>query len=86
MPVVTRSALQTIHGHVKVAVLATVDPSGNVIETRLENPGPSAYFARSASEAAGKWKFAAADGPDPRRWLLRFEFSSGGTTGHATPR
>jgi TonB family protein len=83
---VTRSALQTIHGHVKVAVLATVDPSGNVIETRLENPGPSAYFARSASEAAGKWKFAAADGPDPRRWLLRFEFSSGGTTGHATPR
>ena len=86
MPVVTRSALQTIHGHVKVAVLATVDPSGNVIETRLENPGPSAYFARSASEAAGKWKFAAADGQDPRRWLLRFEFSSGGTTGHATPR
>ncbi len=86
MPVVARSALRTIHGHVKVAVLATVDPSGNVIETRLENPGPSAYFARSASEAAGKWKFAAADGPDPRRWLLRFEFTSGGTTGHATPR
>ena len=86
MPVVARSALRTIHGHVKVAVLATVDPSGNVIETHLENPGPSAYFARSASEAAGKWKFAAADGPEPRRWLLRFEFASDGTTGHATPR
>jgi hypothetical protein len=86
MPVAAHSALRTIHGHVKVAVLATVDPSGNVIETRLENPGPSAYFARVAKEAAGKWKFTAADGQDPRRWLLRFEFSSSGATGQATPR
>jgi serine/threonine protein kinase len=86
MPVVAHSALRTIHGHVKVAVLATVDPAGNVIETRLENPGPSAYFARSAREAAGKWKFASADGQDSRHWLLRFEFTSSGTTGHATPR
>ena len=86
MPVVARSALRTIHGHLKVAVLATVDPAGNVSETRLENPGPSSYFARSAKEAAGKWKFAAADGQDSRQWLLSFEFTSSGTTGHATPR
>jgi hypothetical protein len=86
MPVVARSALRTIHGHLKVAVLATVDPAGNVNETRLENPGPSSYFARSAKEAAGKWKFAAADGQDSRQWLLSFEFTSSGTTGHATPR
>jgi len=86
MPVVARSALRTIHGHLKVAVLATVDPAGNVSETRVENPGPSSYFARSAKEAAGKWKFAAADGQDSRQWLLSFEFTSSGTTGHATPR
>ncbi len=86
MPVVARSALRTIHGHVKVAVLATVDSAGNVIQTRLENPGPSAYFARVSQEAAASWKFAPADGQDSRRWLLRFEFSSSGTTGHATAR
>ena len=86
MPVVARSALRTIHGHVKVAVLVRVDSAGNVSEARLENPGPSSYFARSAREAAGKWKFAAADGQDARQWLLRFEFTSSGTSGQATPR
>ena len=60
MPVVARSALRTIHGHVKVAVLATVDPAGNVSETRLENPGPSAYFARSARKPP-------ANGSSPRQ-------------------
>jgi len=86
MPVVARSALRTIHGHVKVAVLVRVDASGNVTEARLENPGPSSYFARAAREAAGQWKFLAADGQDSRQWLLRFEFSNSGATGHATAR
>src|SRR4029077_14458156 len=86
MPVVARSALRTMHVHLKVAVLATVDPAGNVSETRLESPGPSSYFARSAKEAAGKWKFAAAHAQDSRQWLWSFEFPSSGTPGHATPR
>src|SRR4029077_18016017 len=74
IPSVPRSARETIHGHVKVAVRVIVDRSGNVIDALLENPGPSRYFARLAKEAAGKWKFAPADTDDSRNWLLRFEF------------
>jgi len=87
IPVIPRSARKTIHGHIKVAVLVIVDRSGNVIDALLENPGPSWYFARLAREAARKWRFAPADKQDSRQWLLRFEFTRGGTTGHAaTPR
>jgi TonB family protein len=86
IPSVPRSARETIHGHVKVAVLVIVDHAGNVIDSLLENPGPSSYFARLAREAARKWKFAAADNQDTREWLIRFEFTRGGTTGHATTR
>jgi TonB family protein len=84
IPSVPRSARQTIHGHIKVAVLVIVDRSGNVIDALLQNPGPSWYFARQAREAARKWTFAPADNQDSRQWLLRFEFSRRGTTGHAT--
>lgn len=84
IPRVPRSARETIHGHVKVAVRVIVDRSGNVVDALLENPGPSRYFARLAREAAGKWKFIPADNEDDSRtWLLRFEFARGGTTGHA---
>jgi TonB family protein len=86
IPIVSRSARKTIHGHVKVAVLVIVDRSGNVIDALLEDPGPSSYFARLARAAARKWRFAPADDQDSREWLLRFEFTRGGTTGHATPR
>ena len=87
IPSVPHSARRTIHGHIKVAVLVIVDRSGNVIDALLQNPGPSWYFARVAREAARKWRFAPADKQDSREWLLRFEFSRGGTTGHAaTPR
>jgi hypothetical protein len=61
-----------------------VDPSGNVVGQFLENPGPSRYFGRLASDAAGEWKFAPADNPGSRVWLLRFAFNRGGVTVHAT--
>jgi serine/threonine-protein kinase len=86
IPIVPRSARETIHGHVKVAVLVIVDPAGNVIDVILEDPGPSGYFARLAREAARKWRFAAEDKQDSREWLLRFAFGRGDTTAHATPR
>jgi TonB family protein len=84
IPIVPRSARETIQGHVKVAVRVSVDRSGNVIDTLLQNPGPSRYFARLAREAAEKWKFAPAENEESREWLIRFEFGRGGTTGHAT--
>jgi TonB family protein len=86
IPGVPRSARHTIHGHIKVAVLVMVDRSGNVTDALLENPGPSWYFARVARDAARRWRFAPADDRDSREWLLRFEFTRGGTTGHAVAR
>ena len=90
IPNVPRSARESIHGHVKVTVRVTVDRSGEVVDEAVEDPGSSKYFARVATEAARKWKFAPADNQDSREWLLRFEFTRDGTTGRAatppTPR
>jgi TonB family protein len=83
IPDVPRHARNTIRGRIIVAVRVTVDSSGNVVDETLENPGPSRYFARLATAAARKWKFAPADKEDSRKWLLRFEFSRGGATGYA---
>jgi TonB family protein len=86
IPDVPRSARESIHGHIKVAVRVTVDRSGTVVGETVEDPGSSRYFARVASGAARKWKFAPADSQNPREWLLRFEFTRDGTTGRASPR
>jgi TonB family protein len=86
IPDVPRSARESIHGHIKVAVRVTVDRSGTVVGEAVEDPGSSRYFARVASTAARKWKFAPADNQSPREWLLRFEFTRDGTTGRASPR
>jgi TonB family protein len=83
IPEVPRSARDTIRGHFSIAVRVTVDKSGNVVGETLEKPGPSKYFARLATEAARKWKFAPADTPDSRQCLVWFEFTRGGATGHA---
>jgi serine/threonine protein kinase len=83
-PDVSRVIRNKIHGHVNVTVRVLVDPSGNVVGEFLEHSGPSRYFARLASEAAGEWKFAPADNQGSRVWLLRFEFTRGGITVHST--
>ncbi|HME38085.1 MAG TPA: TonB family protein [Steroidobacteraceae bacterium] len=84
LPDVSRGALNTIRGRIKVVVRVTVDPSGNVVSAVLERHGSSEFFARLATEAARKWKFAAADGVEPRTRLLRFEFARRGVSGHAS--
>ncbi|MGB9329906.1 MAG: TonB family protein [Steroidobacteraceae bacterium] len=87
LPVVPRSARETIHGRIKVAVLVIVDRSGKVIDATLEIPGPSGYFARLAREAAGKWKFSPASDQESRKYLVTFEFTRSDTTGKvAAPR
>lgn len=86
IPAVSRAAQRTIRGHIKVAVVVTVDRLGNVVAAMLEYAGPSPYFARLARDAARKWQFAPAAQQDSRRWLVKFEFSRDGTTGHASPR
>jgi TonB family protein len=83
IPNIPLSARGTIRGHVKVGVRVTVDNSGRVVHDSLDNPGPSKYFNRVATEAARKWRFAAADDRGSREWLLRFEFGREGTSVHA---
>ena len=67
-------------------MLVIVNSSGSVIDALLQEPGPSPYFARRAREAARQWQFAPAGEQDSRQWLLRFEFTRDGVTGHAAPR
>jgi outer membrane biosynthesis protein TonB len=86
IPDVPPHARGTIRGVIKIAVRVTVDPSGNVVDETLEVHGSSYYFARLAMNAASKWKFVPADNPHARKWLLRFEFSRSGVTGHAASR
>jgi TonB family protein len=81
-PSISAGARQSIQGTIKVTVRVTVNASGNVIAETLENEGPSRYFARAATEAAKKWTFVAADNQAARKWLLQFEFTRGGTSGH----
>ena len=84
IPEVSRSARESINGHINVAIRVTVDHSGNVVDEALENPSSSKYFAGLASQAARKWQFAATDNQESREWMLRFEFTREGTTGYIT--
>lgn len=84
IPDVPLRARDTIHGRINIVIRVTVNNTGDVVDETLEKRGPSRYFARLATEAARKWKFAAADDQASRKWLLRFEFTRDGATGHAT--
>ncbi|HEY2463623.1 MAG TPA: protein kinase [Steroidobacteraceae bacterium] len=86
LPAVSHGARDSIRGQIKVAVRVTVDRAGNVVAENLEVHGSSKYFARLAGDAAKKWKFAPADNPSPREWLLQFEFSRSGVTAQAVSR
>jgi TonB family protein len=84
LPDVPAGARATIHGRIQVTVRATIDGAGNVTEAALTNSGSSRYFARLATDAARKWKFAPSNDQDPRKRVLIFEFSRSGVAGHAT--
>jgi TonB family protein len=60
LPTPSRSALNTIHGTIKVRVKVKVDASGNVVHAGFVTSGPSQYFARLAMQAAQQWRFAPA--------------------------
>jgi TonB family protein len=79
LPNVSRRALDTITGTLKVRVRIKVDRAGNVTEANLESAGPSPYFARLALAAANGWKFTAGPQPTQTEWRLLFEFRRDGT-------
>ncbi len=79
---VSRGALNTIKGRIKVGVQVSVDASGNVTQTKLLSEGPSQYFAGHSIAAARQWKFnpPQVNGePVASEWLLRFQFRRGGS-------
>jgi TonB family protein len=82
LPEVSRSARESIHGVIKIAVRVNVDRSGNVVAAALDSRASSQYFARAALDAAKKWKFAPAADQATRVWLLHFEFSRAGAKAH----
>jgi serine/threonine protein kinase len=86
IPTVSRRARASIRGQVKVSVVVTVDRTGSVVAETVEDRGTSRFFAKSAADAAKKWRFAPAEGMDSRQWLLRFEFTHTGAEVQAAPR
>jgi len=83
IPRVPRSALESIHGRIKVLVRVTVNDAGTVTDTALQDPGSSRYFAHMAGESAKAWRFAPVSARPSRRWLLQFEFSRAGVEANA---
>jgi len=82
LPDVPQSARDTIRGTVRVSVRVRVDPAGDVYGQEFVSAGPSRYFARLASDAARRWKFAPAQRNGrgfPSAWILQFEFTRSGT-------
>jgi TonB family protein len=75
MPDVSRGAINTITGTIKINVRVNVDPSGSVSDAQFQRRGPSDYFARKSMEAARKWKFTPTAA---RAWVLQFEFRRSG--------
>jgi TonB family protein len=77
LPDVSRNALRTISGKLKVRIKVAVDSSGHVVEAKFDSRGPSKYFADHALQAARKWTFKPpqVDGQGvASEWMLKFEF------------
>jgi TonB family protein len=83
LPDVSRSALRTVHGKLKVRVKAAVDASGKVSVVNFDSRGPSRYFAERALQAARRWTFRPPqiNGQGvPSEWSLKFEFERSGVS------
>jgi TonB family protein len=85
LPDVSKNALRTIHGKVKVRVKVSVDSSGNVLVAKFDSRGPSRYFADRTLPAARRWTFkppqVGGQGV-PSEWILTFEFERSGINVH----
>jgi outer membrane biosynthesis protein TonB len=81
LPDVPRSALQTIHGTIRVSIRLLVDEHGTVLTASPHIAGPSRYFERLALESAKKWIFTPANAQQ-RTLFVRFYFRRQGVTAH----
>lgn len=80
MPDVPKTAQNTIHGTIRVAVEVQADASGKVSSAKFRMRGSSPYFYERALKAAQQWEFAppVINGePAPSTWLILFRFKRG---------
>jgi hypothetical protein len=80
IPDVSRGALNTISGTIRVSIRVIVAKDGTVTAATADEPGPSRYFARLATEAAKQWTFGPSDAEDRRVKVVRFYFKRSGVT------
>jgi TonB family protein len=80
IPDVSRGALNTISGTIRVSIRVTLAKDGTVVAATADEPGPSRYFERLATEAARKWTFGPSDSQDRRVKLVRFYYKRAGVT------
>ena len=80
IPDPSRGALNTISGTIRVSIRVIVGRDGTVLAATADEPGPSRYFARLATEAAKQWTFAPSDSEERRVKLVRFYFKRSGVT------
>ncbi len=89
VPRVPSSASNTIWGTVRVSVIVDVDPHGRVVEAKLDDAGPSRYFARLSMAAAQDWKFTpprVGGNIVPSEWLIDFGYTKTDITATATEK
>jgi serine/threonine protein kinase len=87
MPAVSRNALHTVHGKLKVRVKVSVDSSGKVLIANFDSRGPSQYFAERSLQAARQWTFQppqVGGKSVPSEWILKFQFEKTGVS--ASPK
>lgn len=80
MPDIPKSALNTVHGTIKVMVQVQADASGKVTSSKFRMRGSSPYFYERALRAAQQWEFSppVVDGqPASSTWLILFRFKRG---------
>ena len=80
MPDVPKTAQNTIHGTIRVAVEVHADASGKVSSAKFRMRGSSPYFYERALKAAQQWEFVppVINGePAPSTWLILFRFKRG---------
>jgi len=80
IPDASRNALNTISGTIRVSIRVIVAKDGTVLAATADEPGPSRYFARLATEAAKQWIFAPSTSDEQRVKLVRFYFKRSGVT------
>jgi TonB family protein len=85
LPDVSKDALKTIHGKLKVRVKVSVDSSGKVLVAKFDSRGSSRYFSEHALQAARRWTFKPPQVGEqgvPSEWMLTFEFERSGINVH----